>query len=560
MLTRREMLKALGASGLLLGGAGCSGGGGGGTAFTAVPSRFPDVGQPAVGDALVSGTIGEPATFLGFLTSDSSSHGISGLVTNSLLRYNERLELEGEAAEAFEISRNELDITFRLRRDIRFVDGRPLTARDVKFSFELYLDPENPTPYSDPYTLVKRFDLIDDYTFRVRYETPFARALESWAAISILPRHVLTGLRGPALADSRFAREQPIGSGPYVLRTPEDWVPGQRLTFWRNPDYFEGTVWVERQIIRVIPDTQTQFLELKSGGLDTMGLTPTQFKFQTGTEEFRANFEKFQYYGNGYTYLGFNLRDPRFGDKRVRQAFAYAIDQDEIIRGVLLGYGVPLSAPVSPGHWVYNPNVTRYDYNPGKALELLEQAGFRRDASGRQVKDGKPFRFEIITNQGNQQRLRTGEIIQRRLAEIGVEVRVRPIEWAVFIKDFIQPAKYEATILGWGMPPDPDQYEIWHSSQIDKGLNRQAYRNAEVDRLLVEGRSTFDREKRKTAYWKFQEIMAEEQPYVFLYVPESLAALHRRFKGVVPTENGYTYQSATRWYVPQQYQKWTDLV
>jgi peptide/nickel transport system substrate-binding protein len=556
MLTRRSALRLLGASGLALGGAaGCSGGSAaGGAGPPAVRNLYPEEGPPAVGDALVTGSIAEASTFVWFLGGDSASGAAAGAVTNGLVRYNDQLEVEGEVAERFEVAPSGETITFHLRRDVKWTDGHPLTSDDVLYTYQTIIDKNTPTPYADDYLQVRKAEVPDPYTFRVHYDRPFAPALPSWG-MGILPAHLL---RGQDITKAAWGRN-PVGSGPYTLKRAGDWVPGQQMVLWRNPDYFEGTVWIARQITRIIPDPNTQFLELKTGGLDTMGLTPTQYRFQTGTPEFREHFEKYAYYSNGYNFLGMNLKDPRFADKRVRQAFSHAIDRKELIQGVLLGHGVPVWASYRPGHWVHNPNVRTYDYSPQKALELLQAAGWTRDANGRQVKDGRPFRFEIITNQGNTARIRTAEIVQRRLGQIGVEVTVRPIEWAAFIKDFIDAKRFEAFILGWGLAQDPDQYETWHSSKTGpKEFNFVSYRNPEVDRLLEQGRSTFDQEKRKAIYWRFQEILAEEQPYVFLFVAEALQAVHKRFKGIVPTPNGIGYLAPLRWYVPKPYQKWLD--
>ncbi len=558
MITRRDALRLLGAGALAVGGAaagGCRGGSGAGAAESrAVPDLYPIDGSPAIGDALVSGSIGEATTFVWFLATDSASFGASAQVLNGLVRYNDRIELEGELAERFDVSPDGQTITFHLRKNVRWTDGHPFTADDVRFTYQTIIDKNTPTAYADEYLQVRKAEAPDPYTFRVHYDKPFAPALESWGA-GILPAHIL---RGQDITQASYGRNPSAGTGPYRLR---EWTIGQRMVMERNPDYWEGTVWIANQITRVIPDQQTQFLELKTGGLDSMGLTPLQFKFQTGTAEFRSHFEKYRWYANNYTYLGLNLKDPRFADVRVRRAFAHAIDKDELIRGVLFGYGVPAYAPYRPGHWAYNPNVKKYDYNPRRALDLLKEAGWVRDANGRQVKDGRPFAFEIITNQGNAQRIRTGEIIQRRLAEIGIEASVRPIEWAAFIKDFVNTGRYEAMILGWSLTQDPDQWSIWHSSQAEPGkLNHAYYKNPEVDRLLDAGRSTFDRETRREIYFRLQEIMAEDQPYVFLYVPESLFTIHKRVKGIVPTENGLSYKSDIRWYVPRPYQKWTNLV
>ena len=171
--------------------------------------------------------------------------------------------------------------------------------------------------------------------------------------------------------------------------------------------------------------------------------------------------------------------------------------------------------------------------------------------------DGRPFSFEIITNQGNDLRKDTATIIQRRLSEIGVDVKVRVIEWSAFINNFIDKRDFEAVVLGWSLSLDPDQYDIWHSSKTKgKQFNFVSFANAEVDELLEKGRRTFDREERKRYYDRFQEILNEEQPYTFLYVGYALPAIHKRFHGIEAAPAGIWYNFKD-WYVPKALQKYT---
>jgi len=302
------------------------------------------------------------------------------------------------------------------------------------------------------------------------------------------------------------------------------------------------------------------FLELKAGGVDWMGLTPFQFKRQTDDSKIKKNFNKFKYLSFSYTYLGFNLLDPKFSDKRVRQAISYAIDKQEIIDGVLLGLGVIADGPYKPDMWAYNPNVKKYPFNPAKAKELLSQAGWRdSDMDGILDKGGKKFEFTILTNQGNEERKKTAQIIQRRLKEIGILVKIRIVEWAAFLKEFVHTKKFEALILGWNIPQDPDLFDVWHSSKTGPDeLNHISFKNSEVDRLLVKGRETFNQEERKKYYFKIQEILAEEQPYVFLYIPNALPIIHSRFKNIKPAPAGITY-NFIKWYVPKTEQKYVEI-
>jgi peptide/nickel transport system substrate-binding protein len=310
--------------------------------------------------------------------------------------------------------------------------------------------------------------------------------------------------------------------------------------------------------MRIIPDTATMFLELRAAGIDQMNLSPLQYTRQTENNLFRKNFRKYRYLSFSYSYLGYNLKNPLFTDKRVRQAITYAIYREEIIRGVLLGLGQPATGPLKPGTWACNENIKPYPYDPARAKALLAEAGWKeRNSEGILTRNGEPFVFEIITNQGNEVRAKCAEIIQRQLAELGIRVKIRIVEWAAFVTDFINKRRFDATILGWTIPMDPDLYDVWHSSKAGpQELNFVSYRNEEVDNLLEEGRSTFDVKARRRAYGRIQEILAEEQPYTFLYVPDALPIISARFRGIEPAPIGIGY-NFIKWYVPKEVQRLT---
>ncbi len=505
--------------------------------------------KPCYGDKLVTGSIGDASNLIPILATDSASHQIAGLVYSGLLKYDKNLNLVGDLAESFEVSKDNLKIIFLLRKNVKWQDGYPFTADDVVFTYNLIMDPKTPTAYRSDYEYVKSVKKIDNYTVEVIYKIPFAPALSSWT-VSILPKHLLEGkniLTSPL-------RTHPIGTGPFKFKK---WEVGQKIELTANDTYFDGRPYLDGYIYRVIPDSATMFLELKAGKVDLMGLTPIQYSRQTNSQFFKKNYRKFCYPTFVYTYLGFNLKNPLFKDKKVRQAIAYAINKDEIINVVLLGLGVKATGPYRPDMWYYNPNVKKYPYNPEKAKKLLEEAGWKdTDGDGILDKNGKKFEFTIMTNQGNLNRAKTAQILQKRLGEIGISVKIRIVEWASFINEFIDKKRFEAVILGWSTGIDPDQYDIWHSSKTGpKELNFISFKNKEVDKLLEKGRLTFDKEKRKKIYWKFQEILAEEQPYVFLYVPYSLVIIHKRFRNVKLAPAGITY-NLEKWYVPKLEQKY----
>lgn len=506
-------------------------------------------GEPAYGDALITGTIGEPSILIPMLAGDSASHDVSGLIFNGLVKYDTDLSVIGDLAESWDISKGGLVITFHLRRGVKWADGVEFTADDVMFGYRTIIDDKTPTAYSEDFRQVKKAEVPDKYTFRVTYEKPFAPALTSWGNLVVLPKHLL---EGKDITKSDLGRS-PIGLGPYKL---SKWTSGQEVILDSYRDYFEGRPYIDRYVYKIIPDPATMFLVLQTGEIDMMGLTPVQYAKQTNTDFFKKNFQKFRYPAFQYTYMAFNLKHPFFQDKRVRQAVAYGIDKGEIVDVILYGLGSAATGPYVPNTWPYNPNVKKYEYDPGRAKQLLKEAGWEdTDGDGVRDKDGRPFKFRIITNMANTARKNTATIIQRRLAQMGIKVEIRELEWSTFINQFIDKRRFEAAILGWSIGLDSDQYDIWHSSKTkEKEFNFVSYSNPEVDELLEKGRRTFDIGERKKAYFRLQEILAEELPYIFLYVPDATPIVHSRFKGIKATPIGIGY-NLPKWYVPERLQR-----
>ena len=288
-------------------------------------------------------------------------------------------------------------------------------------------------------------------------------------------KHLLEVHRGRQLKESP-ENSRPVGTGPYRF---QEWKSGEKVVLVSNNEYYEGRPYLGRIVYRVIPNQGTIFLELKAKGVDLASLTAIQYARQTEYPAFRKAFRKYRYPSSAYTYFGFNLKDPRFADRRVRQAFAHAIDKQELMEGVLMGLAREATGPIRPGSWAYTNKVTRYDYSPVKAKALLAEAGWKDNRDGvLRDKDGKAFSFTIRTNQGNEERKKVAEIIQQRLAAIGVKTEIQVIEWASFIKEFIKKKRFEAVVLGWVVGTDPDQYGVWHSSQMDRISSARSLRQS----------------------------------------------------------------------------------
>ena len=511
---------------------------------------YDDPGKPAYGDTIITASIGEASNLIPILAGDSASHDVAGYVYNGLVKYDKNLNIVGVLAESWEISKDNLSIIFHLRKGVKWHDDTPFTAHDVMYTYRVIVDPRTPTPYAGDFKPVKEVMMIDDYTFKVTYEKPFAPALQSWS-VGILPSHLL---EGTDITSSPLIRK-PVGTGPYIFK---EWISGDRIVLTSNDNYFEGKPFVERRITRVIPDLATMFLELKRYTIDMMGLTPLQALKQTDYPGFRREFNKYKYLGFSYVYLGYNLKHEVFKDKRVRQAIAHAINKQEIIDGILLGQGVEATGPYKPDMWAYNGNVRRYEHSREKALALLQEAGFEKRKDGVLARNGKPFEFTILVNQGNDVRIRTAELIQKRLHEVGISVKIRTIEWATFVNEFIDKRNFEAVILGWSFGPEPDLFDVWHSSKQGlKEFNFVSYANKEVDDLIMKARHTMNQDKRKKYYFRIQEILADEQPYTFLFIPYSLVAVHKRIKGIEPAPAGIAYNT-NEWYVPKEQMRYTS--
>ncbi|HSE93289.1 MAG TPA: peptide-binding protein [Methylomirabilota bacterium] len=509
--------------------------------------------SPAYGDTFVEATIGAVSGLIPNITSDAASHEVGSLLYTGLVTRDRDLNIVGDMAESWEFSKDCLDLTLRLRSGVKWHDGRPFTADDVVFTHQTMVHPKTPTAYKEDFNVVEAIEAPDPLTVRVRYKRPHAKALQSWSTW-ILPRHVLE----PYVLEGRLREASwlpPVGTGPYKLKEVR---AAEKVVLVANRDYYEAGPYISRLVYRVIPSQATIFLELKARGVDAASLTALQYKRQTEYPAFRKAYQKFRYPSNSYTYFGFNLKDPRFADKRVRQAFAHAIDKGQLIDGVRLGLAREATGPYKPGTWVYNPNVKRYPHDLAMARRLLAEAGWKeKNADGILVKDGKPFTFTLLTNQGNDERKKIAEIIQASLREVGVGVDIKILEWASFIKEYVKKRRFEAIVLGWGIGQDPDQYNIWHSSQTGPDqLNHVSFASAAVDELLERGRTSCHQAERKKYYDRIQEILAEEQPYVFLYFPDALPTVARRVHNISESPNGIKY-NFTEWYVPRQLQRYT---
>lgn len=496
-------------------------------------------------DAFVSAGIGDARILIPFLADDTASASVCGLVYNGLTKIDKDLKVVGDLALSWDVEEGGRAITFHLRWDVLWHDGKPFTADDVVFTYRAILDPAVGCPYISNFKDINDVRAIDAHTVRFGFERPYAPALVK-LGMGIIPEHVFELDRD--IRKSKYAR-CPIGTGPYRF---SKWEIGQYMVLEANPDYFEHVPGIKRYVYRLIPDQSVQFLELLSDGIDSMDLNPYQFRFRADTPEFRARIAKYEYLSQSYTYIGYNLNDPLFSDVRVRRALSYAINIKEVIDAALLGLGEPCTGPFFKGSPFYDGSVGGYDFDPEKAAALLREAGWAdTDGDGILEKDGLEFRFTVATNQGSQVREDVATIVQRQWALIGVRTEIQVIAWAAFLDQFIDKKNFQAVILGWTLPVDPDPDPVWHSEAMKPGgLNFVSYSNKRVDELIDEGRREFDPAKRKKIYNEIHRLISEDAPYTFLFFPYATPAINKRFHGIDPAPAGIGYNFID-WYVPE---------
>jgi len=504
-------------------------------------------GPPATGGRLNLALSGNPPSLVPFLAADTTSSAIAGNIYHALLTYDGNLNLIPQLAEKYEISNGGKTITFTIKPNLKFAGGSPLTSADVSATFHVLTNPATRTPYANDYLNVTKFETPDARTVRVSYAQPFAPALASWAGLIVLPAKVIA--QTPDFNQTTL-KQNPLGSGPYKLAR---WRKGQDFLLTANPQSFEHAP-ITQLYYRIIPDQSTQWLELKSGNLDIADLSPLAYTRLTSATWYTQNYQTYRYLGSAYTYMGFNLKKPLFEDKRVRQALSYAVDRQGLINAALFGQGQPIASIFKPGTWAYNTHLQPYPYNPQKARQLLAAAGWKPGPNGILQKNGVPFRFTLSTNQGNEARLKTAQILQKFFADVGVHMDIRVQEWSTFLTNTINPRAFDAVLLGWTLPAEPDPYDVWYSTQTGPSqFNIVGFGNKRADADILASRRTFNKAQRKKYLDDLQTILADEQPYLWLYAPYALEAVHRRIVGVKPAPAGIGYNSV-EWYIPRKWQ------
>lgn len=468
--------------------------------------------------ALINDPILDPV-----IAPDLGSVMVNKVLFPGLVRPDERLHPTPDLARSWTISDDGRTYTFALRPGVTWHDGHPFTAEDVRFTFERIRDPASQSPMRSDFLCIERVEVVDSLTVRFTLSRPFAPFLTLLGYnAGIIPAHVLAGMKLTDAID--FNRVHPIGTGPFrVARS----TPGASLTLVPYERYYGPAPRLTGIVFRVVADLNAQVAQLRAGELDLVTLEPAQLPSVEGARGIRiVQADVMQHY-----YVGFNQTNPLFASALVRRALEHAVNRDAIIAGVLKGYAVYPRGTIPSGLGdYYADSLPRVAYDTTRALAMLAQAGWHRGADGA-LRDagGKRFAFTLLVDKGNPSREQAALAVQQDLSRVGMAVTLRTLEFATVVRDHILTRKFDATLIWWTTPPDPDQYSFYATGQSN---NHVGYSDRAADSLLNEGRMTLDPARRRELYVAFQRVETENPPVLVLYYPREIQARSERLAGI----------------------------
>ncbi|NOX91184.1 MAG: ABC transporter substrate-binding protein [Gammaproteobacteria bacterium] len=509
-------------------------------------------------------------TITPLVSSDVYASAVQGYVLESLLmRDPDTLEWVGMIAKSWQISEDGLTLTFRLRDDVTFSDGQPLTSDDVVFSFDFLMNETIAAPRARAYfEKMKSVTAPDKETAIFEFREPYFNALSLAGSMSIMARHFYE----PYLKEPETFNQSKgllLGSGPYRLQDPREWTPDLGMVeLERNPRYWGPILPAfDRLLWKVIENDSARLTTFRNGEIDIYGARPREYKTLLDDAELSARTQHFEYMSPtaGYSYIGWNQRKgdtpTRFADKRVRQAMTYLTDRQRIIDEIMLGYGEIAISPFNPRSHQHDKSLVPRNYDPDKAKALLQAAGYE-DRNGDGILEdaaGIPFEFGLVYFQGNEDTKRIVLFLKDLYAGAGILMHPKPTEWSVML-DLLGKRDFDAITLGWSSGVETDIFQMFHGSQTDNGGdNFVGNKNPQLDKLIDEARATVNEATRMPLWQRSEAIMVEDQPYTFLMRRMTMAFIDKRIHNVAQTKLGLNHGFVPlEWYVPLSMQKYGD--
>lgn len=501
-------------------------------------------GQTQSADSLRIAIYTEPTSLNPLLNTQTAENFLSSLAFDELVTIDDKGNEVPDLAAAVPtvenggISKDGRTVTYHLRHNVKWHDGAPFTADDVKFTWQAVMNPNNNVVERRGYDQVRSVDTRDAYTVVFHLKAPFSPFVdtvfgESDDPFRIVPKHILG--KYPNINTVPF-NQQPVGTGPFKVAR---WVHGDHVEFVANPDYFRGAPKVARITVMTIPEGNTQEAELRSHDVDLVIDIPTA-NLQNLRTRPAAGVRVMLARSPSYNSLVLNLNHPPLDDLRVRQAIAYGINEKRIISTLTYGTAIPARADLSDFYWAYDPSVTTYPYDPQKAAALLDAAGWRRGANGMRSKNGQALSLQLVYGQGNGTARQMGVEIQSDLHNVGIDVPIKTYTYTMLyattqMGGILNGGKYDLAQYAWVAGADPDDSSGWMCDMTPPaGNNISHYCDKTLDAAELDALAHADRAQRKRDYSVIQKNLAANIPAIFQYYQRRRYALSTSFANFAP--------------------------
>ena len=432
-----------------------------------------------------------------------------------------------ELAERWDQSADGLIYTFHIRPNVKWSDGEGFSAQDVKFTVDLIRDPKNASPFTSNFDQIASVSVLDPLTVQISLKSAACPFLANAMTQGILPWHALRN--SADLTRDSFNANPTAATGPLMFKERQK---GDHITLVANPNFWRGKIGFDQWIFKVVADSTSELLQLKTGELDYAIVQP-----DAAAELQQAGLNLLTYVPISNDVLYFNLKRPLFEDRRVRQALSYALDRKQIVQELLFGQGQVTDTPIPSVSWAFNPSVPGYPYDLDKARQLLAQAGWTAGADGILQKNGRPFQFTLETNSGNKIREGVTIIAQAAYQQLGVNVQTNIMELNAFNQKVRTQHDFDAIVSQPVKVVDPDLSQQWMSGAFPNGQNWIGYSNPEVDDMLTQAATVpgCGQAQRHELYNRFQDVLAADQPAIQLYSRLNVLAANKRLQGLDPS-------------------------
>jgi peptide/nickel transport system substrate-binding protein len=509
---------------------------------------FSSVTVPDRGGTFVEGVAGNPQYLNPLLARlNRADADLCALLFDGLTRFDQQGNVVPDLAESWKVSQDGLTYDFKLQPGLYWHDDAPVTAADVLYTVSAMQDPDFP---GDP-SLRALWQAVDvsapdgpnglAVRFKLKMQQPFAPFLD-YTTMGLLPAHIWQRVPVKDMAESQY-NTRPIGTGPFEASR----VTATRIDLVPNPRYHGSTPYLTGLTVRFYPDQQSLLPAYERGDIDGISYIPPEDMAWAAEQK---DLQVFSAPMSGYTLVYLNQLNPNvpfFKDKTVRQALLYALDRQGIIDSQLDGQGQVANSPILPGTWAYDPDVPKYGYDPARARQLLDQAGWKTSGDGVREQNGKKLSFILV---GQDQALI--QALAKAWGQIGVQAVPQTVTSAGLSADFLVPRTFEAALVHWEQPGDPDPYPLWHSTQIKDGQNYAGWSDAVADDALEKARALTDQPSRRQYYVAFQQEFADQVPALLLYHPVYTIGVRNKVHDVqigpfnTPADR---YRSIAQWYI-----------